>query len=49
MINRYNIDKNMISFRHPRSNPRDNMLVVQSNGERVGNWSIMTGAQQNPG
>ena len=33
----------MVSFRRPRSNPEDNMLVVWTNGERVGTWLIADG------
>ncbi|MES2360921.1 MAG: type II toxin-antitoxin system HipA family toxin [Pseudomonadota bacterium] len=30
----------MVTFRRSRTKPRDNELVVWTNGERVGNWSI---------
>lgn len=33
----------MVTFRSPRSNPRDNTLAVWSNGERVGTWSVSAG------
>jgi serine/threonine-protein kinase HipA len=33
----------MVSFRRPRSNPKDSMLVVWTNGERVGTWLIADG------
>jgi serine/threonine-protein kinase HipA len=33
----------MVTFRRPRTNPRDNELAVWSNGERVGIWSIGKG------
>jgi serine/threonine-protein kinase HipA len=33
----------MVTFRRPRSNPRDNMLAIWANGERVGIWSVLQG------
>ena len=33
----------MVTFRRPRTAPRDNMLGVWTNGERVGLWSITDG------
>jgi serine/threonine-protein kinase HipA len=33
----------MVTFRHPRTNPRDSMLAVWANGERVGTWSHLQG------
>ena len=33
----------MVSFRRPRSNPKDSMLGVWTNGERVGIWQITDG------
>lgn len=33
----------MVTFRRPRSKPQDNMLVVWTNGEHVGTWSIADG------
>src|SRR5438105_4730489 len=33
----------MVTFRRPRSNPRDSMLAVWTNGEHVGTWSVVGG------
>ena len=33
----------MGTFRRPRTNPRDSMLAVWANGERVGTWSAVSG------
>ena len=33
----------MVSFRRPRSNPKNNMLGVWTNGERVGAWLMADG------
>jgi serine/threonine-protein kinase HipA len=33
----------MVSFRRPRTNPKDAMLGVWTNGERVGTWQIIDG------
>jgi serine/threonine-protein kinase HipA len=33
----------MVTFRRPRTNPRDSMLAVWTNGERVGTWSVNGG------
>ena len=33
----------MVTFRRPRTNPQENMLVVWTNGERVGTWSVANG------
>lgn len=33
----------MVTFRRPRSKPQDAMLVVWTNGERVGTWSVADG------
>jgi serine/threonine-protein kinase HipA len=33
----------MVSSRRPRSNPRDSMLAVWTNGELVGKWSVVGG------
>ncbi|MDB5871052.1 MAG: toxin HipA [Ramlibacter sp.] len=33
----------MATFRRPRTNPRDSMLAVWTNGERVGAWSVANG------
>ncbi|APW37720.1 toxin HipA [Rhodoferax koreense] len=33
----------MVTFRRPRSDPRDHMLAVWTNGEHVGTWSMVNG------
>ncbi len=33
----------MVTFRRPRTDPRDSMLAVWTNGERVGTWSVASG------
>ncbi|CAN5460285.1 type II toxin-antitoxin system HipA family toxin [soil metagenome] len=33
----------MVTFRRPRTDPKDNALAVWTNGERVGVWSIVDG------
>ncbi|MEP6790039.1 MAG: type II toxin-antitoxin system HipA family toxin [Ramlibacter sp.] len=33
----------MVTFRRPRTNPRDSMLAVWANGERMGTWSVAGG------
>lgn len=33
----------MVTFRRPRTDPRDSMLAVWTNGERVGTWSLVGG------
>ncbi len=33
----------MVSFRRPRTDPRQSTLAVWTNGERVGTWSVVSG------
>ncbi len=36
----------MVTFRRPRTSPQENMLVVWTNGEQVGTWSVANGGHR---